>query len=50
MTVTFVYSFAKLSQKERDGVQEGLITYLWLIVMVMLTMIYGLYTWGIGPL
>jgi hypothetical protein len=31
LTVTFVYCFAKISQKELRGEEEGHLTYLWLI-------------------
>jgi hypothetical protein len=50
LTVTFVYCFAKISQKELKGAEEGLLTCLWLLVLVFLFMLYGLYVWGIGPL
>ena len=50
LTVTFVYCFAKISQKELRGEEEGHLTYLWLIVMVLLFMLYGFYTWGDYPL
>lgn len=49
LTVTLVYCFAKIDQRERAG-EEGRLTHLWLIVMVLLFMLYGLYTWGVGPL
>jgi hypothetical protein len=49
LTVTFVYCFAKIHQKERIGEEEGRLTYLWLIVLVFLFMLYGLYTWGVYP-
>jgi hypothetical protein len=49
LTVAFVYSFAKIRQKERAGEEEGRLTYLWLIVLVFFFMLYGLYTWGIYP-
>jgi hypothetical protein len=45
--VAFVYSFAKITEKERSGDEEGHGPYLWLIVFVFLFMLYGLYTWGI---
>jgi hypothetical protein len=48
LTVVFVYCFAMISQQERRG-EEGRQTYLWLIVMVFLFMLYGLYTWGVYP-
>ena len=50
LTVTFVYCFAKIHQKELAGEEEGRLTYLWLIVLVFLFMLYGLYTWGVYPL
>ena len=43
LTVTFVYCFAKISQLEQKGEEEGRLTYLWLIIMVFLFMLYGLY-------
>ncbi len=46
----FVYSFVKITQKERSGEEEGRGTYLWLIILVLLFMLYGLYTWGVYPL
>ena len=50
LTVTFVYCFAKIHQKELTGDEEGRLTYLWLIIMVCVFMLYGLYTWGVYPL
>jgi hypothetical protein len=50
LTVTFVYCFAKIHQKELTGDEEGRLTYLWLIILVLLFMLYGLYTWGVYPL
>lgn len=50
LTVTFVYCFAKIYQKELVGQEEGRLTYLWLIILVFLFMLYGLYTWGVYPL
>jgi hypothetical protein len=50
LTVAFLYSFVKSSQKELRGEEEGRITYLWLIVLVFLFMLYGLYVWGVYPL
>jgi len=47
LTVVFVYSFVKISQKERSGEEEGRGTYLWLILLVFFFMLYGIYTWGI---
>jgi hypothetical protein len=49
LTVLLVYCFAKVHQQELKGEEEGRITYLWLIVMVILFMLYGLYTWGVYP-
>ena len=45
LTVAFVYCLAKITQKELK--EEGRLTYLWLIVLVLLFMLYGLYTWGV---
>jgi len=50
LTVTFVYCFAKISQLELKGEEEGRLTYLWLLILVFLFMLYGLYVWGVGPL
>jgi hypothetical protein len=50
LTVTFVYCFAKVSQQEQKGEEEGRLTYLWLLLLVFLFMLYGLYVWGVGPL
>ena len=50
LTVVFVYCFAVIGQQERSGDEEGRLTYLWLIVMVFMFMLYGLYTWGVYPL
>jgi hypothetical protein len=49
LTVTFVYCFAKIHEKELAGDEKGRLTYLWLIIMVFLFMLYGLYTWGVYP-
>jgi hypothetical protein len=49
LTVTFVYCFVKITQKELKGEEEGRLTYLWLIIMVFLFMLYGLYIWGVYP-
>ena len=49
LTVTFVYCFAKIHQKELAREEEGRLTYLWLIIVVLLFMLYGLYTWGVYP-
>jgi hypothetical protein len=50
LTVTFVYCFAKISQLEERGEEGGRLTYLWLLVLIFLIMLYGLYVWGVGPL
>ena len=50
LTVVFVYCFAVIGQRERNGDEEGRLTYLWLIVLIFLFMLYGLYTWGVYPL
>jgi hypothetical protein len=47
--LAFVYSFAKIQQKELAGEEGGRLTYLWLIVLVFFFMLYGLYTWDIYP-
>ena len=49
LTVTFVYCFAKVQQKELAREEEGRLTYLWLIVFVFSFMPYGLYTWAFIP-
>jgi hypothetical protein len=49
LTVTLVYCFAKITQKELKGEEEGRLPYLWLIVLVLLFMLNGFYTWGIYP-
>ena len=46
-TVVFVYSFVKISRKERSREEEGRGTYLWLILLVFFFMLYGIYTWDI---
>ena len=38
---------AKIHQKECIGEEEGRLTHLWLIILVFLFMLYGLYTWGV---
>ena len=48
LTVVLVYCFAMINHREKQG-EEGHLTHLWLIVMVLLLMLYGLYTWGIYP-
>ena len=47
--LVLVYGFAKVHQQELKEEEEGRLTYLWLIVMVMLFMLYGLYAWGVYP-
>jgi hypothetical protein len=47
LTVVLVYCFAKVHQQELKEEEERRLTYLWLIVMVLLFMLYGLYTWGV---
>ena len=42
LTVTFVYSFVKITQNELRGEEVGRLTCLWLIVLVFLFMLYGL--------
>ena len=49
LTVAFVYCFVKVTVKELRGEEDGRLTYLWLIVMVLSFMLYGLYTWGVSP-
>ena len=44
LTVVFVYCFAVIGQQERNGDEEGRFTYLWLIVLIFLFMLYGLYS------
>jgi hypothetical protein len=48
LTVTFVYCFVKISQKELRKEEEGKLTYLWLLLLVVLFMIYGMYVWDVG--
>jgi hypothetical protein len=50
VAVAFVYSFVKISQKELRGEEDGRLTYLCLITLVFLFMLYGLYVWGVYPL
>ena len=50
LTVAFVYAFSKIHQKELTGEEEGRLTYRWLIILVLLFMLYGLYAWGVYPL
>jgi hypothetical protein len=49
LTVRLVYCFARITQKELKGEEDGRLTYLWLIVRVFLFMLYGLYIWGVYP-
>ena len=49
LTVAFVYAFSKIHQTELTGEEGGRLTYLWLIILVFLFMLYGLYTWGVYP-
>jgi len=49
LTVTLVYCFAKIHQKELAGEEEGRLTYLWLIILILLFMLYGLYAWRVYP-
>jgi hypothetical protein len=49
LTLAFVYSFAKIQQKETRWKERGRLTYLWLIVLVFFFMLYGLYSWDIYP-
>jgi hypothetical protein len=49
LTVTFVYCFAKITQLAQKGEEEGHLTYLWLLVLVFVFMLYGLYVWGLYP-
>ena len=49
LTVVFIYCFALIAQLERSGDEEGRLTYLWLIVMVLMFMLYGLYDLGRLP-
>jgi hypothetical protein len=44
LTVAFVYCFARIAKIDAD---EGRLHYLWLILMVLLLMLYGLYTWDL---
>ena len=47
---TLVYCIAKITQLEQKGEEEGHLTYLWLLVLVFVFMLYGLYVWGLYPL
>ena len=44
LTVAFVYCLARITQMERNG-EEGRLSHLWLVVMVLLFALYGLYLW-----
>ena len=46
LTATLVYSVAIL-ERPAGSVEEGRGTYVWLAVMVLLLMLYGLYTWKV---
>jgi hypothetical protein len=46
LTVAFVYCFAKIHQR-RNSLERRKV--LWLIIMVFLFMLYGLYTWSVHP-
>lgn len=48
LTVTFVYCFAQVARSERRG-DEGRATHLWLIVMILMFILYGVYTWNASP-
>jgi hypothetical protein len=48
LTVVFVYCFAMINQQEKRG-EEGRLTHIWLLVMILFLMLYGLYTWGVYP-
>ena len=50
LTVVFVYCFAEMGRQERSGKEEGRLTYLWPIVMILMSMLYGLYTRGLTHL
>ena len=49
LTVAFVYALSKIHQKELTGEEEGRLTYLWLISLVFLFMLYGLHNLGRLP-
>ncbi len=49
LTVTFVYCFAKISQKEL-GARRRATSPTFGSSMVFLFLLYGLYTWGVYPL
>jgi hypothetical protein len=48
LTVTLVFCVAAITKQELRG-EEGRLAYLWLVVLVLLFMLYGLYTWRIYP-
>ena len=48
LTAVFVYCFAMINQQEKRG-EEGRLTHIWLLVMILFLMLYGLYTWGVYP-
>ena len=53
-TVAFFHAMAPvlianvLTVTELKGEEEGRLTYLWLIILVFLFMLYGLHTWGVS--
>jgi ABC-type transport system involved in cytochrome bd biosynthesis fused ATPase/permease subunit len=49
LTVMLVYCFARITQKEIRDEEEDRHPYLWLIVLALLFMLYGFYTWGVYP-
>ena len=44
LTVTLVYCLAMISRRERNG-GEPTLSHIWLVVMVLLFLLYGFYTW-----
>lgn len=44
LTVAFVYCCARVAQIEQSG-EKGCLHHLWIVVMVLLFMLYGFYTW-----
>ena len=48
LTVTFVYCFAKINQKECIGEEEGRLTHLWLIISRFL--VHALWALHLGRL
>ena len=47
LTATLVYCFARIAQKEERAQGDGLGTYVWLILVIFVFMLYGFYTWGL---